>query len=275
MEPSPDQLREMAGVAEEVARRAGALLSAHDPGKQRAEFKGRREMVTIADRAAEREVVGALIERFPDHAVLAEEGELTPRGEASGGADWLWIVDPLDGTTNFVHGLPFFCVAIALAVRGDVVLGVVHAPALQRTYVAAAGQGASCNGEPLRVTSTSEIGDALLATGFSYSRNEPRHRDHAAGVVRILPLCRDLRRFGSAQLDLCMVAAGHFDGYWERDLMPYDVAAGAVIVREAGGRVSDLQGGQRWLYGQQILASNGPLHEPLLQILRPEADECG
>ena len=269
MNPSPETLLELSAFAEEVSRRAGQVLTEHSARRSewQAEFKGRREMVTEADRAAERQVVGSIAQRFPDHAILAEEGELTPKGQASGSADMLWIVDPLDGTTNFVHGLPFYCVALALAVRGEVVLGVVHAPVLQQTYVAARGQGARCEGKPIRVTTTGEIGDALLATGFSYRRDEPGHDDNSSRVQRILPLCRDLRRFGSAQLDLCLTAAGHFDGYWERDLMPYDVAAGAVIVCEAGGQVTDLQGGQDWLYGQQILASNGLLHPGLLQIL--------
>ena len=269
MSLSPEQLSELTAVAEEVARRAGAVLEAHSVrrGEWQPEFKGRREMVTDADRAAEREVVGSIMERYPNHAVLAEEGELTPRGQPSGGADMLWIVDPLDGTTNFVHGLPFYCVAVALSVRGEIVLGVVHAPALQQTYVASKGRGARCNGETIRVTTTAMVSDALLATGFSYRRDEPGREDNGAVVARVLPLCRDLRRLGSAQLDLCLTAAGHFDGYWERDLMPYDVAAGAVIVREAGGAVTDLQGSENWLYGEQILATNGLLHHRLLQIL--------
>ncbi len=273
MDPDPDQLQELLATAHEVARHAGQILTEESArrGQWRAEFKGRREMVTAADRAAERAVVGALVERFPDHAVLAEEGELTPRGEASGAADMLWIVDPLDGTTNFVHGLPFYCVALALAVRGQVVLGVVHAPALSQTYSAARGQGAHRDGTAIRVTATAEVSDALLATGFSYDRDEPGHNDNLSSVTRMLPLCRDLRRFGSAQLDLCLTAAGHFDGYWERDLMPYDVAAGAVIVREAGGTVTDLRGGDDWLYGRQILASNGTLHDRLRQLLDSEA----
>ncbi len=274
MNPSPDSLRELCAIAEEVARRAGRVLTEHSARRSewQTEFKGRREMVTDADRAAEREVVGSITARFPDHAILAEEGELTPRGQASGDSDMLWIVDPLDGTTNFVHGLPFYCVALALAVRGEVVLGVVHAPVLQHTYVAARGQGAWCEGKPIRVTTTADIGDALLATGFSYRRDEPGRDDNSSRVQRMLPLCRDLRRFGSAQLDLCLTAEGRFDGYWERDLMPYDVAAGALIVCEAGGQVTDLEGGQAWLYGQQILASNGLLHSRLLQILGPEPD---
>ena len=161
MSVSPEQLRELTAVAEEVARRAGAVLDEHGTrrGEWQPEFKGRREMVTDADRAAEREVVGSIMERFPNHAVLAEEGELTPRGQPSGGADMLWIVDPLDGTTNFVHGLPFYCVAVALSVQGEIVVGVVHAPALQQTYVASKGQGARCNGKAIQVTTTAKVSD--------------------------------------------------------------------------------------------------------------------
>ncbi len=234
-----------------------------------AESKGaRRELVTAADRAAERIVIGGLMSSFPEHAMLAEEGVLTARGEASKQADWTWIVDPLDGTTNFVHGLPHFAVAIALAFRGEPVVGVVHAPALGETFVAARGLGgkrvfADGREQPLRVSRTAEFADALLATGFSYNRNEPGRDDNTQHVAAILPHCRDLRRLGSAELDLCYVAAGVYDGYWELYLAPYDVAAGAVLVREAGGRVTDWGGGDDWLFGQQVLATNGLLHAEL------------
>ena len=270
-ELQPERLRELLATAEQVARAAGRVLEEFQARAERPEtlFKGRRELVTAADKAAERTVVQALLERHPDHGVLAEEGVLTPQGQASRAGDFLWIVDPLDGTTNFVHRIPFYCVAVALAWRGTPVLGVVHAPALDRTYTAARGTGAFCNGRPIRVTATADLRHALLATGFSYDRNEPGHDTNQERLGRALLECRDLRRLGSAELDLCLVADGAFDGYWELYLQPYDVAAGAVVVREAGGRVTDLNGGDDWLYGRHVAASNGALHEALLGVVGP------
>jgi myo-inositol-1(or 4)-monophosphatase len=266
----PALLPPLRDAAIELAASAGKVLLEHMRGDLRTESKGRRrELVTAADRAAERVVVGGLLQRFPGHGVLAEEGVLTAQGRVTGESEWTWIVDPLDGTTNFVHGLPFFAVAIALAFRQVPVVGVVHAPVLGDTYAAAAGHGAMRNGERIGVSSTAELADALLATGFAYVRDDPGRDDNTARLQRVLPLCRDLRRFGSAELDLCMVAAGSFDAYWELDLAPYDVAAGAVVVQEAGGTVTDLAGGDRWLFGGQILASNGRLHDVVRRSLGP------
>lgn len=265
-----------AAEARRLSLLAGRELLRQRQAHVQASSKGtRRELVTAADRAAEQIVVGGLLAAFPEHAVLAEEGVLTTQGVASKRADWTWIVDPLDGTTNFVHGLPHFAVAIALAHHGVPVVGVVHAPALGDTFVGVRGRGARrtfADGreQELRVSSTTAFADALLATGFSYNRNEPGRDDNSGHVAAILPHCRDLRRLGSAELDLCYVAAGVFDGYWELYLAPYDKAAGAVLVREAGGRVSDWGGGDDWLFGERIVASNGLLHDELCQrLLQP------
>ncbi len=269
-ELAPAALLRLREFAEALARQAGEVLLQHRRGSFVAETKGRRrELVTVADRAAERQIVGAILQRFPEHAVLAEEGVLTTQGQSSRTADWTWIVDPLDGTTNFVHGLPFYAVAIGLAYRSMPVVGVVHAPALGDTYVAARGSGAFCNGDRLAVSTTARLDDALLATGFSYNRNEPGRDDNVARLQRVLPRCRDLRRYGSAELDLCLVGRGCVDAYWELYLAPYDVAAGAVIVQEAGGRVTDLGGGDDWLFGGNVLASNGALHEILRAQVGP------
>lgn len=266
-------LRPYALEAERLALLAGKELLARRQSTVAVESKGRRrELVTAADRAAEHIVVGGLQALYPDHGVLAEEGVLTTQGKPSNESDWLWIVDPLDGTTNFVHGIPFYCVAIALAYKGVPVVGVVHAPALGETFVATKGGGAirryaDGREQALQVSPTAEFADALLATGFSYNRNEPGCDDNTGNIARILPHCRDLRRLGSAELDLCLVASGQFDGYWERYLAPYDVAAGAVIVREAGGVVTDFANGEDWLFGDSMLASNGALHDELRQFL--------
>lgn len=261
-------------IAQQLALEAGAdLLRRRAAASLAPESKGvRRELVTAADRAAEAIVVGGLLRAFPGHAVLAEEGGLSAAGGRGSAAEWTWIVDPLDGTTNYVHGLPHFAVAIALARGSEPVLGVVHAPALGDTYCGARGLGATVQRadgtvQPLRVSRTADLADALLATGFSYVRNEPGRDDNSGHVAALLPHCRDLRRLGSAELDLCYVAAGTFDGYWELYLAPYDMAAGAVLVREAGGRVSDWTDGDSWLFGDRVLASNGALHGELLRRL--------
>jgi len=266
---SPGDLEVLLADVEPVARRAGEVLQRHrrELAGLRPEFKGRRELVTAADREAERVVVEHLLARHGAHAVLAEEGVLTPAGRPHRDADLVWVLDPLDGTTNFVHDLPHFAVAIALVERGVPILGLVHAPVLGTTYAAARGVGAHRDGVRIAVTRTAALADALLATGFSYDRNEPGRDDNSGRLARVLPHCRDLRRFGSAELDLCLVADGHFDGYWELGLAPYDVAAGSVLVEEAGGRVTDLGGGDRWLYGREILASNGSIHAALLGLV--------
>ncbi|MBX3463454.1 MAG: inositol monophosphatase [Planctomycetes bacterium] len=267
-------LRAGAEAAVRLAHAAGGeLLRRRSAVRTGVATKGqRRELVTAADRAAEEIVVGGLLQAFPEHAVLAEEGVLTAAGLASKSSDWTWVVDPLDGTTNFVHGLPFFAVAIALVHGRTPVVGVVHAPVLGETFVAWRGGGAQRRfadgrAEVLRVSATAELADALLATGFSYNRNEPGRDDNAGRLARVLPLCRDLRRLGSAELDLCYTAAGIYDGYWELYLAPYDVAAGAVLVQEAGGRVTDLAGGDDWLFGGQVLATNARLHGALQAVV--------
>jgi len=259
-------LPEALALAVQLAQQAGMVLAEAQQAPERlgTSSKGvRRELVTVADRAAEHVVVEGLLRRFPDHAVLAEEGALTKAGIASGESAHCWIVDPLDGTTNFVHGLPVYSVSIGLAHRGAVVLGVVHAPALGLTFAAARGLGATRNGAPIRCSTTADLADALLATGFAYRRNEPGRDDNTTRFRRALMACRDVRRLGSAALDLCLVASGSFDGYWELDLSPYDVAAGACIVQEAGGTVTDLGGGTNWLFGGSILAANRNLHGTL------------
>ena len=266
--PSAEVLADLRARAVALARRGGDVLLQQLASRPAASSKGvRRELVTEADRATERVVVGGILEQFPDHSVLAEEGVLTAQGQRSSASDWNWIIDPLDGTTNFVHGLPFFAVAIGLTWRSVPVVGVVHAPVLGETFSAAHGLGATCNGAPIRVSRTSEMADALLATGFAYTRDQAGAVDNLERLRRIMPHVRDIRRCGSAELDLCYVARGSFDAYWEYGLAPYDVAAGAVIVREAGGVVTDIEGGDAWLFGGQVVASNGALHEAVRRHL--------
>jgi myo-inositol-1(or 4)-monophosphatase len=257
-------------LAEQVARSGGDVLleAQRRITRDSAEFKGRRtELVTEADRAAEHAVVWPLLAACPDHGILAEEGVLTPKGVAHQDAELVWHVDPLDGTTNFVHHLPFWAVSVCLVEAGDPLLGVVYAPALGWTFAATRGGKALLNGEPICVSDTAAIGDALLATGFSYNRSETGADDNVARLRRALHGCRDLRRYGSAALDLCMTAMARLDGFWELYLQPYDVAAGALIVMAAGGRVTDLSGGNNWLHGGEIAASNTRLHDQLLALV--------
>lgn len=248
-------------AAREIALEAGRIHLDHwrtiDPGGVR--LKGRRDPVTAADLAAEKRIVEAIARRFPGHRVVAEEG-----GGRSGGAELTWYVDPLDGTVNFAHGLPIFTVSIAVCRGAEILAGVVHAPALQETFEAARGGGARRNGRPLRVSATAGLRESLLATGFAYKRNDVADnnvREFADLVLR----CRDLRRLGSAAYDLACVAAGHYDAYWELHLNAWDLAAGVLLVTEAGGRATDLAGGPDILARGDVLASNGTaLHEELL-----------
>ncbi len=284
MTVSPIDCHELLTLALEAARAGGEVLlgarrelaaraASRRTAEASVETKGvRRELVTATDRAAERAVVGRILAARPQDGVLAEEGELTPKGEISQDAEVLWIVDPLDGTTNFVHGLPFFSVAVAAYAGKLPLVGVVLAPDLGRTWYAAAGlgafhQSATDDPTPIRVSPTSELADALLATGFSYVRNEPGRDTNVGRIGMVIGECRDLRRYGSAEIDLALTGEGSFDAYWELDLQAYDVAAGAVIVREAGGRVTDLDGGDEWLFGGSILASNGAVHDRLLSLV--------
>jgi myo-inositol-1(or 4)-monophosphatase len=232
------------------------------------EKKGPIDLVTAADVAAERafrELIGA---RFPSHAVLGEEAGAGQT--ATSGAGWRWIIDPLDGTTNFAHGLALFCVSIALEVDGRVELAVVFDPVGQELFTAERSEGARLNGVPLRVSSRYELIDALLCTGFPYSIRE-HQRQQVDVFAGFLGKSRAVRRLGSAALDLCYVAAGRFDGFWEEQLHAWDVAAGVLIVEEAGGRVTGYGDEPHDLFGGHIVASNGPLHSPMLQMIREAA----
>lgn len=278
-----EDLDALAALAAEAARAGGASLLAHRANLRalRTESKNvPRELVTQADRAAEDIVVGTLIKARPEDAVLAEEGIHTEADQRSSDARLCWVVDPLDGTTNFVHGLPNFCVAVALVERDQEgieqpLVACVHAPALGTTYTAARGRGAFRDGRRLSVSRCGRVSDGLLATGFSYQRNHPEVDDNVDRMARALHACRDIRRYGSAELDLCWVGEGIWDGYWEMGLKPYDVAAGTLVVREAGGRVTDLDLGEDWLHGRNILATNGPIHEELHSLVGGVPDAPG
>lgn len=250
--------------AERAARMAGEVILRHyrPSGQERVESKGRpRDLVTQADRESEGVVLAALRREFPADAVIAEE---TAPGERRRGR--VWIVDPLDGTVNFAHGVPLFSVSVGLAVDGVPVAGCVHAPYLRETYSAAAGEGATLNGERIRVSAQSDLSRALLCTGFAYKRNEVAE-NNLENFTRMELAARGVRRLGSAALDLAFAACGRFDGFWELWLSPWDVCAGIVLVREAGGLVTEIGGGGDPLFAGSILAANPALHPVLAERL--------
>ena len=254
-------LDEYAREAAQIARDAGEILRVRFGQPHDVRFKGTVDLVTEADRAAEDFIADRLRTMCPDHDLLCEEGSVGARS----GATFRWVVDPLDGTTNFAHGLPTFAVSIALEDAGVPVVGVVHDPMRDELFAARKGGGATLNGTPLHVSVIDQLIASILVTGFSY---DFARRAHQAEVWRdFLTRVQAIRQTGSAALNLCYIAAGRLDGYWERGISPWDVAAGAVIVTEAGGTVTDMRGGQFRSEDREILASNGSLHSELLAVI--------
>jgi myo-inositol-1(or 4)-monophosphatase len=249
-------------AAQAAALRAGALLRSRYHERQVVDRKSSTvDLVTAVDRAAEAEILGILTHRFPAHGIVAEESAVR-----AGEGRYRWYVDPLDGTTNFAHGFPHFAVSIALADGDDVVLGLVHDPVRRETFSAVRGRGATLNGARIRVSTTPVLGDALLATGFPADRRE-RAWAYTPFHQAALERARCVRRAGSAALDLCYVASGRLDGFWEWKLHPWDTAAGVLVVHEAGGRVTDAGGGPHVLAGDETVASNGLIHHELIEML--------
>ncbi len=252
-----DRYRE---VAVRAAHVAGQLLRQYFGTPQSVEHKGERDLVTALDRRAEALIVACIREAFPEHAILAEEGT---RGGPD--AEHCWLIDPLDGTTNYAHGYPTFAVSIGYERAGRLDLGVVYDPLREELFLAEAGRGATVNGRLLHVSSTAELRLSLLATGFPYDRAllAPSLRRWETLIQR----GQAVRRNGSAALDLCYVAAGRLDGYCERPVQPWDVAAGVLLVAEAGGTVTDLRGRPAAVRGAEAVATNGHIHAELLAAL--------
>jgi myo-inositol-1(or 4)-monophosphatase len=254
----------MLHIAVEAAKEAGRYLK-YSVGKVKSiEMKQgeERNLVSEIDKTSEAKIISIIKRHYPNHAILAEES-----GASSPSADYKWVIDPLDGTTNFLHGVPIFCVTIAIEYKGEIVAGVVYDPNLEELFTAEKGSGAYCNGKRMRVTQTSDLMSSLLVTGFPY--DIAQNPDNAVGhFVNFLMEGQGLRRLGSAALDLSYIAAGRFDGFWEVNLNPWDMAAGVLFVHEAGGKVSDFSGVPSSIYNKQVLATNGSIHDAMLQVLK-------
>jgi myo-inositol-1(or 4)-monophosphatase len=263
------ELQSLLTFAEETARRAGALLREAYDLPVSITNKGEIDLVTQTDRDSEALILAAIKERYPSHGILAEEGgEIS--ADAPDGTDLMWIIDPLDGTTNFAHKFPVFAVSVALRDRLDVLIGVVYDPLRDECFTAARGMGASLNGKPIQVTAVGEMHRALLATGFPYDAHHAPDNNSTA-LSLFLRRVQGLRRAGSAALDLAYVAAGRLDGFWEMSIFPWDLAAGSLLVREAGGQISDYDGDRdinRVLSERRIVASNGLIHSAMVDTLR-------
>lgn len=247
-------------TAVDAALKGGEILLSRF-GNVSIRFKDTINLVTEADILSEKAIVEVIREAFPDHQIMAEEGV------ANGGdSDHKWIIDPLDGTTNYAHGYPIFSVSIALEVRGEVEVGVVYNPILKELFRAGKGKGAYLGDKKIGVSKAERLLESLLCTGFPYGRMKggPNNLDY---FNRAIMACREIRRDGSAALDLCSVAAGRFDGFWELMLKPWDVAAGMLILTEAGGKVTDLNGGPYSIYSDELLATNGLIHDELMGVL--------
>lgn len=249
--------------AVDAAQAAGNhILDALDQPRMVA-HKGRTDLVTETDKLSERTIIQHISNAFPSHSILAEES-----GSREQKSEFLWVIDPLDGTTNFVHGYPSFGVSIACLYREEPVVGVVLELPANHCYTAIKGQGALRDGHPIHVSDTTDLSQSLLVTGFGYEHDEKWHANMDL-FKALTDITQGVRRLGAASIDLCHVAAGLVDGFWEFDLHPWDTAAGILIVKEAGGVVTKMDGQGFSIHDQQILASNGLIHDAMMQFTAP------
>lgn len=254
-------------VLVEALEKSGRILRKHI-GRAEVRYKGRADLVTQADLESQEAILSVLRRRLPGHDFRAEES-----GVKETGSDYLWIIDPLDGTTNYAHGYPSYCISMGLIHKGSPLLAGVYDPCRDELFSAQAGRGARLNGKTIRVSPTARLEGSLLITGFPYDRAE-RSRFYIEFYRTFMTRSHDVRRSGSAALDMAWIAAGRADGFWEFNLSPWDVAAGLLLVREAGGKVTDFSG-KDWndpdTFGKQTLATNGRVHGEMLKILKPRA----
>jgi len=253
-------------TATEIVLRAGEIQLAGQVSGFRVDKKGAIDLVTEIDLECERMCRALLAERFPGHDVLAEELGGSSAGQAA--SRYRWVFDPLDGTTNYAHGLPIYCASLGLEIDGRCEVGAVYDPSRKELFTAERGEGAYVNGRALAVSGTATLLDSLLVTGFPYDVHTQSGGELVDLFGTFLGRARAVRRLGSAALDLCYVAAGRFEGFWEQHLWPWDVAAGALIVEEAGGRVTGMDGTPFDPAAAHLVASNGPVHDQMLAVIR-------
>lgn len=265
MRHDPALLRDALAVAHRAADAAARVHRGHAGGRLEITTKSSAiDLVTEVDRLSEAAIRAEIASAFPDHVVLGEE-----QGQGAGDARFRWIVDPLDGTVNYAHDVPFYCVSVALEADGEIVVGVVLDTTRDERFAATLAGGATRNGAPIEVSRTAHVGEAMLATGFAYGGDAVRRNLEV--FARVVPAARAVRRPGAAALDLCYVACGRFDGFWEYGLNAWDVAAGLLITREAGGTVTGGGGASYRLDDELLVASNGHLHARLMALVAPGA----
>jgi len=255
------RLKVFQSFARDTAIEAGKLLLKKSRSRNKVRYKGRVNLVTEADLLSENLIVKSIERFYPKHSILAEEKAARDKG-----SDFKWVIDPLDGTTNYAHEFPVWCVSMALEYEGEIAVGVVYDPLREELFSAVAGGGAYLNRRKINVSSQKDLDKSLLASGFPYDIGSSRE-DNLKYFNRFAKLARGIRRAGSAALDLCYLACGRFDGFWELKLSPWDTAAGKLIVEEAGGKTTDFAGKEYSIYDKYILASNGRIHNQMVKVL--------
>ncbi len=263
MKISETELEQLTEVAIEAAQIGGSILSAFTKKGFEIQKKSEINLVTEADLASEKAIVSTISKAFPSHQILAEEKGLHTTHESS----YKWIIDPLDGTTNFAHGFPMYNVSIGVEYEGTVLVGVVLDPTRNEIFVAKKGQGSTLNNIPIQVSKTPKLSDALLVTGFAYDVQTVADNNLKEFCAFSLQ-ARGMRRTGTAAIDLCYIACGRFDGFWELKLNPWDTAAGKLVVEEAGGKITDYTDSPFSIYGKDIIASNGLIHDEMVEVLK-------
>lgn len=261
MMPQKSELKKYLAFAESIAVEAGRILSAGFHRKKQVSYKGEINPVTQFDLKSEQYIVSAIARKYPGHSILTEEGS-----DRSRLSSFRWVIDPLDGTVNYAHGFPVYSVSVALQLEGESVIGAVYDPERKELYSAASGIGAFLNKKRIKVTSQRDLKRSLLATGFAYNIATAR-KNNLGMFSRMMKHAQAVRRLGSAALDLCWLAAGRFDGFWEYYLHPWDTAAAIVIVEQAGGKVTRIDGKDFSIFDKQILASNGHIHKAMMAVL--------
>ncbi|HEY0405344.1 MAG TPA: inositol monophosphatase family protein [Pyrinomonadaceae bacterium] len=253
----------MLNFAIQMAHDAGRILADRYGRVTQIRHKGTIDLVTEADLASESLIIERIKSHYPRHSILAEESGASA---VEGASEWKWIIDPLDGTTNYAHAYPCFCVSIGLEHNGAMTLGVIYDPLRDETFAAERGAGATLNDRRIRVSEVDDLNQAMLCTGFPYDVRD--HGDFARHFSNFIKHAQAVRRDGSAALDLASVACGRFDGFWEEGLRPWDVAAGVLLIEEAGGRVSHYDGAPFNIYAPPIMSSNGLIHEAMMRVLQ-------